>query len=246
MATGLLITPKMHRAKFIAFASLYCTIHLHSQPAPNQAAPAPTAPESHDKRIFGIIPNYRTSPSPNPYWPLTAHQKFKLASQDALDRGTFALAAVSAAEGQAMRSNPSFGQEPGGYAHYFVTSYADWAGADFMTEAIYPVLLHQDPRYFRKGTGSGFKRLTYAVGQIFWTHTDSGGQTFNFSEICGNATMVAISQTYYPDSRSAGSAAASMAVQVGDDMASNILKEFYPDLRRWLSKKHEVPPGSPH
>lgn len=109
-----------------------------------------------------------------------------------------------------------------------------------MTEAIFPSLLHQDPRYFRKGTGTGFKRLTYAMGQIFWTRTDSGGHMFNFSELCGNATMVAISQAYYPDNRDARSAATTFAIQIGDDMASNILKEFYPDLRRWLSKKHVV------
>ena len=79
------------------------------------------------------------------------------------------------------------------------------------------------------------------MGQIFWTHTDSGGHMFNFSEICGNATVVAISEAYYPDSRSAGSAATALAIQIGDDMASNLLKEFYPDLRRWLSKKHRIP-----
>jgi hypothetical protein len=223
---------------FMALAALQFTTHLLGQVTSDQGAPSQTTAEPQEKRLFGIIPNYRTSQLPNPYRPLSAAEKFKTASQDALDRGTFALAAVYAAEGQAGRSSPSFGQEPGGYAHYFVTSYADWAGGDYMTEAIYPVLLHQDPRYFRKGTGSGFRRLTYAMGQIFWTHTDSGGHMFNFSEICGNTTMVAISQAYYPDNRSAGSAATALAIQIGDDMASNILKEFYPDLRRWLSKKH--------
>ena len=223
---------------FVAFAALRLTTPLFAQATSDQGTPPQTAAEPQEKRLFGIIPNYRTSPFPNPYQPLTATEKFKLASQDALDRGTFTLAAVYAAEGMVQRSSPSFGQEPGGDAHYFVTSYADWAGGDFMTEAIYPVLLHQAPRYFRKGTGSGFKRLTYAMGQLFWTHTDSGGHMFNFSEICGNATMVAISQAYYPDNRSAGSAATALAIQIGDDMASNILKEFYPDLRRWLSKKH--------
>jgi hypothetical protein len=177
---------------------------------------------------------------PTVYKPLSAGEKFKLATQDAFDRGTFVLAAAYAGEGMITRSNPSFGQGVEGYAHYLVTSYADWAGADYMTEAIFPVMLHQDPRYYRLGAGSGFKRLTYAMSRIFWTRTDSGGHTFNFSEVCGNASMVAISQAYYPDNRNAGSAAGSLAIQIGDDMASNILKEFYPDLRRWLSKRHKA------
>lgn len=80
------------------------------------------------------------------------------------------------------------------------------------------------------------------MGQIFWTHTDSGGHMFNFSEVAGNATMVAISQSYYPDHRDAGSAGTSLAIQIGDDMASNVLKEFYPDLRQWVSRRHKEKP----
>ena len=57
-----------------------------------------------------------------------------------------------------------------------------------MTEAIYPVMLHQDPRYFRRGTGSFPSRLASAAGQIFWTRTDSNRMQVNFSEILGNST----------------------------------------------------------
>jgi hypothetical protein len=222
---------------FVAVACLCFTTQLPAQ-EPSQTTAPPSSAQPQEKRLFGIIPNYRTALIPAPYQPLSASEKFKLAGQDAFDRGTFVLAAVFAGEGQITRASPSFGQGVEGYARYFVTSYAGWAGGDYMTEAIYPTLLHQDPRYFRKGSGSTFKRLTYAVTQIFWTHTDSGGQTFNFSEICGNATIVAISEAYDPDNRSAGNAASSLAIQIGDDMASNILKEFYPDLRRCFSKKH--------
>ena len=68
--------------------------------------------------------------------------------------------------------------------------------------------------------------MGYATGQIFWTHTDSGGTQFNYSEILGNSTAVAISQAYYPDHRNAADAAGKLRMQVGIDMASNVLKEF--------------------
>jgi hypothetical protein len=55
-----------------------------------------------------------------------------------------------------------------------------------MTEGIYPAILHEDPRYFRRGDGSGWSRLGYAIGQIFWIHTDSGKAQLNLSEIAGN------------------------------------------------------------
>ncbi|MCU1263663.1 MAG: hypothetical protein JWO80_6548 [Bryobacterales bacterium] len=197
-----------------------------------------TPPEPKDKHIFFIIPNFRTSPELKQYKPLTTAQKFTIARQDTFDRGTFALAALFAGESQLSNSDPSFGQGVKGYAHYYVTSYADWAIGNYMTEAVLPTVLHQDPRYFRRGVGSGWSRLGYAVAQIFWTHTDSGGRQFNFSEIGGNATATAISMAYYPDNRDVGDAVSKFGVQIGVDMTSNILKEFWPDVSRKFSRKH--------
>jgi len=191
------------------------------------------------KRIFGFIPNYRTSPSLVNYEPLSTAQKFKLATQDSFDRGTFILAAAFAGEGQLTNSNKSFGQGAAGYGRYYGTSLADWVIGDYMTEAVFPTMLHQDPRYFRRGTGSKWSRLGYAIGQIFWTHTDSGGTQFNYSEILGNSTAVAISNAYYPDNRTASNAVSKLGTQIGVDMASNILKEFSPDIYRKFSRKHD-------
>jgi hypothetical protein len=197
-------------------------------------------PEPEQKRIFGIIPNYRTFPSLKEYKPLTAGEKFKIASQDSFDRGTFVLAGAFAAESQLSRSNPSFGDGVAESGRYFGTAYADFAIGDFMTEAIYPSLLHQDPRYFRRGTGSVLSRLGYAAGQIFWTHTDSGGSQFNYSEVLGNSTAVAISNAYYPENRDVTDGVIKLGTQLGVDMGANILKEFSPDIYRMFSRKHDA------
>jgi hypothetical protein len=148
------------------------------------------------------------------------------------------LAAFFAGESQLTNAQPSFGQGGAGYGRYFGTTYADFVIGDFMTEAIFPSLLHQDPRYFRKNTGTARQRLIYAAGQIFWTHTDNGGTQFNYSEVLGNSTAVAISNAYYPDSRDASDAISKLGFQLGVDMASNVLKEFWPDITRKLSRKH--------
>jgi hypothetical protein len=211
------------------------------QPPADSSAPSSAV---NDKRILGIIPNYRTYPTLQEYKPISAKEKFGIATEDAFDRGTFALAAAFAAYSQLTNANPSFGQGVEGYSRYFVTSFADWSIGDYMTEAVFPALLHQDPRYFRRGTGSGPSRLLYAVAQLFWTHTDSGGHMFNFSEIGGNAAGAAISQAYYPENRAAASAAGKLAIQVGMDAASNIMKEFWPDLHRKLSRRRTEPDAS--
>ena len=200
--------------------------------------------DSAPKRIFGIIPNYRTAPTLKDYKPIPAKEKFKIASRDSFDRGTIVLSALFAGEGQLTKSTPSFGQGAPGYAKYFAASYGDFVLGNYMTEAVYPSLLHQDPRYFRQAGGSAWSRLGAAMGQIFWTRMDSGRMQFNFSEVVGNATAVAISNAYYPDNRNARDAATRLSIQIGVDMASNVFKEFSPELNRLLSRKHTTKESS--
>ncbi|HEX4229306.1 MAG TPA: hypothetical protein VHZ07_11600 [Bryobacteraceae bacterium] len=206
----------------------------------NDAAASPTQSES--KRIFFIIPNYRTSPTLEDFHPLTASEKFKIASEDALDRGTVVLAAIFGGEGQLANSNRSFGQGAAGFGRYFGAAYGDYFIGDYMTEAAFPFLLHQDPRYFRRGTGTKWSRLGYAMGQIVWTHGDSGKTQFNFSEVIGNSTAVAISNAYYSDNRTASDNVSKLGMQLGVDMAANVLKEFWPDIERKFGRKSNREP----
>lgn len=200
------------------------------------ADPQPSPSES--RRIFGIIPNNRTSPSLTNYKPISAKEKFEIARHDSFDRGTVILAAIFAADAQLTRENPSFGQGVEGYSRYFGAAYADLIIGNYMSEAIFPVLLHQDPRYFRRGFGHKWSRLGYSMGQIFWTHTDSDHSQLNYSELLGNATAVALSNAYYSDNRNATDATTKFVTQLGVDMASNVLKEFWPDVSRKFSKTH--------
>ena len=202
------------------------------------------ASENESRHILGLIPNYRTSPSLQNYKPLTTGEKFKIASEDSLDRGTFAMAGIFGGLGQLTDSNKSFGHGAAGFGRYFGASYGDLLIGNYMTEAIYPSILHQDPRYFRRGAGSGRSRFAYAISQVVWTHRDSGGTQFNFSEWLGNSTAVAISNAYYPDHRSAGGSISKLTMQVAVDAVGNVLKEFWPDLQRKFSKKSPNQPAA--
>src|SRR5258708_3449095 len=104
---------------------------VHGQQPISNPSPAPDE-ETPSKHIFGIIPNYRTSPSLKDYKPISAAEKFKIARQDAFDQGTVALAAVFAGLGQLDNSNASFGQGVQGYAHRWALSYADYAIGNYM------------------------------------------------------------------------------------------------------------------
>jgi hypothetical protein len=210
--------------------------------APKPPQPGQTQPEPPDKRVFGVLPNYRTANESAVYEPITAKQKFTIASKDSFDYPLVGLAAIIAAYGQLDNDNKSFGQGWAGYGKRVGTSYADQVIGNMMTEGIYPSLLHEDPRYFRRGHGTVWSRTLYAATRVFVTRTDSGGHRFNFSEVLGNATAVAISNSYYPDNRTAGDAVEKLGMQIGIDAASQVLKEFWPDIRHKLFHHDQTDP----
>ena len=206
--------------------------------APVEHTPLPGEPGSaQDKRIFGVLPNYRTADGSMPFSPITTKQKFTIARKDTFDYPSYALAAAFSGISQLDNSNASFGQGLKGYARRYGSAIADQDIGNFMTEAIYPSLLHEDPRYFRKVTGSFKSRLAYAATRVLVTRTDAGNWRFNTSEFLGNGTVAALGNWYYPDARNFNGTAQRMFSQIGTDAISGVLKEFWPDIKRkWLSK----------
>jgi hypothetical protein len=188
--------------------------------------------EPEPKGIFRMLQNYGIAPRVNEFEPMTSAAKFGRASKDAFGPGTCVGAALSAGMAQWNNSNQSFGQGASGSGRYFSAAFADCVIRHYMTEGVFPSILHQDPRYFRRGTAGRWSRLRYAVGQVFWSHGDSGKTEFNFSELIGNCTAVAISNAYYADRRTASNGVSQLAMNFSADMGSNIFKEFWPDFQR--------------
>jgi hypothetical protein len=190
--------------------------------------------------VFGVLPNYRTVNASQVTGPLTNRQKFSIARKDSFDYPLVLLAAGLAGIGQWSNQNPSFGQGMAGFGKRLVTGYADQALGNMMTEGVFPVVLHEDPRYYRRGTGSTWSRTGYAVSRIFVTHKDSGGLRFDSSEWVGNAVATAISNTYYPDGRTAGANVGKLLEQCGIDGLSQVLKEFWPDIKHKFFERSEA------
>jgi hypothetical protein len=187
-------------------------------------------------RIFWTMPNFLTMENADNIPPLTAGQKFKVVGRSLIDPSEFVLIGVVAGLGQASDSNPTYGQGAQGYAKRYGTSYADNAVENFMASAVLPSLLHQDPRYYQLGHGSFVRRAGHALARVVITHTDSGKEQFNYSEVFGAGIAATISTyTYHPESeRSFGNLASVWSTQIGWDVVSYMIKEFWPDLR----KKH--------
>jgi len=214
------------------------------QSATTQDTTQPAADEP-EGRILGIIPNNKTVPhktvSPLNFpseEPLTARKKFGLAFKDTTDPFTVVLAAFYAGIAQWQNDFPTYGQGGTGFGKRFGAAFADQGVGNYLTEAILPALLHEDPRYFRMGTGLKRKRIVYALSRTVITRTDRGTNRFNYSDIVGNGIAAGISNLYYPSSeRTVGETSERFAVQIVSDSAFNILLEFWPDMKHALLKK---------
>jgi hypothetical protein len=213
---------------------------LCAQDFPGSSTPNPVIPvqPQEDKRIFGVIPNARTTEASTPFHSISGAQKMHIAVVDSFDWPVFPSAGAFALLYQIQNQNPSFGQGMKGYALRFATAYGDQMIENVMTEGLVPILTHEDPRYFRLGEGSILGRTGYALKQIVITRTNSGGHTFNISEWGGNAAAVAISNAYYPDTRTASDNVQRLLVACGTDAFLDILKEFWPDVKKKLKRKN--------
>ncbi len=197
--------------------------------------PASGANPTND-RILWTLPNYLTVENADHVAPLTVKGKFKITAKDCFDPVEFPFTAILAGIGQAQNSEPSYGQGLKGYGKRFALSFADNTLGNFVTEAVFPSMLHQDPRYFRLGEGGFLRRTGYVLSRIAITRGDSGQSQFNFSEIAGNAAAAEISMAYHPAAdRNFSNALGVWGTQIIWDGIANELKEFWPDMHRKMS-----------
>jgi hypothetical protein len=234
-----------------------------SAPAANQApATAKPADDSTQSgtskdRLFFALPNFLTLENAGQLPPLTTGQKFKVVAQGSFDPIQIVWYGALSSLCQAENCESGYGQGWAAYGKRYGTYAADGTIENFMVGAILPSILRQDPRYFQSGKGSFFHRTEYSVSRIFWTRTDSGHGQFNYSEIVGAALASAIStysyhphpsyhppvagvpQPYISSDRTLTNTASIWGSQVGYDTITLVIKEFWPDIRRKIMKKHK-------
>jgi len=222
-------------------------------PVPGSSTPQGKVAGTSNDRLFYALPNFLSLENAGQVPPLTSGQKFKVVARGSFDYVLYPWYGSLAGISQAENSEPGFGQGAAGYGKRFASAFADGTIENFITGAVLPSLLHQDPRFFQSGKGTFMRRSGYAVSRIFITRTDSGGSQFNYSEVVGSALSAAIStNTYHPKStiintasgprfygsdRTLKNTASVWGSQVGYDTVTIIVKEFWPDIHRKLSHK---------
>jgi hypothetical protein len=217
------------------------------QPDQKSGQPADPNQLGSNDRLFYALPNFLTVENANQLPALTAGQKFKLQARSQFDPIEFPWYGFLAAISQAQNSEPGYGQGADGYAKRYGAAWGDGGIENFMTGAVFPAILHQDPRFYQLGKGTFWHRTRYAIGRIFITRTDSGDHEFNYSEVVGSALSAGISTyTYHPhDDKTLSNTASVWGTQVALDAMTYVVKEFWPDIRRMISHKHQDDKSTP-
>jgi hypothetical protein len=190
-------------------------------------------------RLFYALPNFLTVEAKN-VPPLTVGEKFKVVTRGSFDYIQTPWYAFLAGVSQAQNSEAGYGQRAAGYGKRFGAAFADGTIENYMTGAILPSILHEDPRYYQLGGGSFWHRTGYATSRIPVTRTDSGQAQLNYSEIVGSALSAVISTYgYHPSAdRNLSNACKAWGTQMGYDTLTLFIKEYWPDIRRKLQKKN--------
>ena len=179
------------------------------------------------QRIIGVLPDFYTSYVYNAA-PLTTKQKFSLATHATFDPVAMIGVGLAAGIEQASNSYAGYGQGAAGYGKRFAAKFVDGRSSDYLTHAVFPALLHQDPRYYYQGSGSVKSRLVHAINSAFVARSDSGRSMPNYSYLLGDLSSGALSNLYYPKAnRGAGLVFTNTAVGLAGRIGLNIVREFF-------------------
>ncbi len=213
----------------------------HSEIAPAAPALPPMAPFNNE-RILGVLPDYQTITESGARAPaLTRRQKWSLAWKETVDPFNLASAAMGAGFSQIGKQTPKYGGGMPAFGERFGAAVGDFATQNVFSAGVLACLLHQDPRYFRKGSDAGIPgRVLYSLSRIFVTRQDSGKAAFNASGIFGMALGIAASNAYYPSSSIRGSVMVGrLHTSLLSSISGNLLSEFWPDVqKKFVHRKH--------
>ena len=182
--------------------------------------------EQSMQRVFGVVPNFYTSFLWNAA-PMRSKQKFRLMLRSTTDPIEFVTVGTRAAVEQARGIDPGYGPGISGYAQRFGAAFGDSVTGKLVGSAILPSLLHQDPRYFYKGSGSVGSRTWYALTRTVVCRGDNGKWQPNYSHVLGNFASAGLRNLYLaPEDRKGTNVMLNGLTTLGYNALSNLIREF--------------------
>jgi hypothetical protein len=125
-----------------------------------------------------------------------------------------------------------------GFSRYYWHTFVDQTDAKFLVKSIIPIALHEDGRFYTLGRGDFAKKLSYALSHALMTREDSGGETFNASEIVGAGVAAGISSLYYPVQYNTWPRTGQRwPTNLLLDSSTFVVQEFLPDINRAIFRR---------
>ena len=193
---------------------------------PTEVIAAAQIKQEEKQRVFGVVPNFYISYVKDAA-PMTTRQKYSLATHDTFDPVGFLGAGVAAGVEQATNTFAGYGQGAAGYGKRYAATFGNGMFSDYFSNAVFPSIFHQDPRYFYQGTGSNMSRIKHAASFALVLRGDNGRPTPNYSSLLGSLAAGGLSNLYYPHADRGGTLVfANAAIGIGTRMGGTILREF--------------------
>lgn len=218
---------------FVTPLVLLLPIRGMSQDTPLSALFEPTQQGNPGSLMKGVL----NSSASDQFVPLSGDERFRLYLIRAYGPGSILSSATVAGFEQWTNNPKEWKQGADGYRKRLASSYATHA-IQGTIEYGASALLHEDNRY-RPSLETGFgKRARHAMVSTFTASDDAGHRHLAYSRIGSAAATAFIWRTWQPQSTSGvRNAVASFGFALGAQMGGNLFHEFWPDLKRQLSKR---------
>jgi hypothetical protein len=170
----------------------------------------------------------------DPLLPLTEKDKFTVYMKKTYGPGAFLKSGAIARINQAENQPVEWGRGWDGYGDRFGSSMGQRAVANTISFGV-GALRGEDPRFFPSEQERTADRIKNALAQTFVVHTDQGGRTVAVGRIAGALGGGLVARTWQPDRRGiVWLGVQNGAISLAFDAASNVFREFWPDIKRHL------------
>jgi hypothetical protein len=168
---------------------------------------------------------------------LSASDKAVIRLKRIVDPLSLVYSVAGAGIGQWRDEPAAWQQGAGGVGRRFAAS-AGWKATQNSLAIGFDTAFRLDPRFHPSRETGFWPRLRGALSQTLVAYTDSGGRTFNYSEVGSSYGASFLANSWFPAHyNGTGDALQRGTIGLGLNTASNVVKEFWPDIRRRVLRR---------
>jgi LysM repeat protein len=162
---------------------------------------------------------------------LSAHEKVRLGLVQSFTLFSVVGWTTSAGYSHLVNGSPNYGTDSGAFGMRLGATALRNTSQNIMSNAVFAPIFHQDPRYYKMGSGHNFaKRAIYAATRAIITRSDDGALQPNYSLLSGNLAGAALTNTYYPTmNQGFTETAKTFGTSVGGSAVGFVVSEFLYD-----------------